>query len=308
MHRLTFAGPRSAPTATPAKVQPRGRAGRVDDAARLECWASNPATYMSSPGPKARRRGRVVPRSVWDGRIWPRPVSPSRGWGGSVGRSTGWPTLARRCAGPGSRGGWSHSATRRGHLGQGPKGYALAEPAEESGAIPQRGQWWPRGRYRACTGWGGRTSRRARSRPQSGPLGPRSFLICHFPAKLCILQTWEGNRVVYAAHCPCCLSSRIFQPCHAPCCGTPEPTLLFALMCFCRWVLRAGPAGPAAVASPVTAPGRGDVPVTICPALPGGLPVRSPRRGRGGRAPCSGPLSPSLSLFCVTASRVPRAL
>ena len=106
MHRLTFAGPRSAPTATPAKVQPRGRAGRVDDAARLECRASNPATYMSSPGPKARRRGRVVARSVRDGRIRPRPVSPSRGRGGSVGRSTGCPALARRCAGPGSGGGW----------------------------------------------------------------------------------------------------------------------------------------------------------------------------------------------------------
>ena len=106
MHRLTFAGPRSAPTATPAKVQPRGRAGRVDDAASLECRASNPATYMSSPGPKARRRGRVVARSVRDGRIRPRPVSPSRGWGGSVGRSTGCPALARRCAGPGSGGGW----------------------------------------------------------------------------------------------------------------------------------------------------------------------------------------------------------
>ena len=106
MHCLTIAGPRSAPTATPAKVQPRGRAGRVDDAARLECRASNPATYMSSPGPKARRRGRVVARSVRDGRIRPRPVSPSRGWGGSVGRSAGCPALARRSAGPGSRGGW----------------------------------------------------------------------------------------------------------------------------------------------------------------------------------------------------------
>ena len=106
MHCLTVAGPRSAPTATPAKVQPRGRAGRVDDAARLACRAANPATYMSSPGPKARRRGRVVARSVRDGRIRPRPVSPSRGRGGSVGRSTGRPTLARRWAGPGSRGGW----------------------------------------------------------------------------------------------------------------------------------------------------------------------------------------------------------
>ena len=67
---------------------------------------ANPVTYMSSPGPKARRRGRVVARSVRDGRIRPRPVSPSRGRGGSVGRSTGCPAWARRCAGPGSGGGW----------------------------------------------------------------------------------------------------------------------------------------------------------------------------------------------------------
>ena len=79
MHRLTFAGPRSAPTATPAKVQPRGRAGRVNDAARLECWAPNPATYMSSPGPEARRRGREVLRSVRDGRMGRDPSAPPAG-------------------------------------------------------------------------------------------------------------------------------------------------------------------------------------------------------------------------------------
>ena len=62
---------------------------------------------------------------------------------------------------------------------------------------------------------------------------------------------------------------------------------------------------------------EGDVPVAICPPLPGGLPVRSPRRGRGGdelpalvRSPCL-----SLSLLCygepgaagfVTPDPVPR--
>ena len=175
MHRLTFAGPRSAPTATPAKVQPRGRAGRVDDAARLACRAANPATYMSSPGPKARRRGRVVPGSVRDGRIWPRPVSPSRGGGGvSAGPQVGssWPADGRV---PDLAEAGGHSATRTGHLGQIPKGYALAEPAEESGAIPQRGQWWPRGRYTVRNDWGDIPPNSGGGR---GPAtGPRAFLI-----------------------------------------------------------------------------------------------------------------------------------
>ena len=139
MHCLTVAGPRSAPTATPAKVQPRGRAGRVDDAARLECRATNPATYMSSPGPKARRRGRVVPRSVRDGRRGRDPSAPPAGGGGvSAGPQVAlpWPAEVRV---PDLAGAGGQSATRRGHLGHGPKGHALAELAEESGAIPQRG-------------------------------------------------------------------------------------------------------------------------------------------------------------------------
>ena len=143
MHRLTFAGPRSAPTATPAKVQPRGRAGRVNDAARLECWAPNPATYMSSPGPEARRRGREVLRSVRDGRMGRDPSAPPAGGGGvSAGLQVGssWPADGRV---PDLAEAGGHRATRRGHLGHSPKGYALAEPAEESGAITQRGQWWP---------------------------------------------------------------------------------------------------------------------------------------------------------------------
>ena len=45
--------------------------------------------------------------------------------------------------------------------------------------------------------------------------------------------------------------------------------------------------------------GRGDVPVTICPALPGGLPVRSPRRGRGGDELPALVRSPRLSLSSV---------
>ena len=63
--------------------------------------------------------------------------------------------------------------------------------------------------------------------------------------------------------------------------------------------------------------GRGDVPVTICPALPGGLHVRSPRRGRGGdELPALvRPPRLSLSLLCygepgaagfVTPDQVPR--
>ena len=143
-----FAGPRSAPTATPADAPPRGHAGRVDDAARLECQAANPATYLSSPGPEARRRGRMVLRSVRDGRMGRDPSAPAEGECRQVCRSK---HLGPPTGGPGAG---AHQATRTGHLGQTPKGYALAEPAEESGAIKQRGQWWPRGWHTACTVWG----------------------------------------------------------------------------------------------------------------------------------------------------------
>ena len=139
MHRLTFAGPRSAPTATPAEVLPRGRAGRVNVAARLECRASNPATYMSSPGPEARRRGREVLRSVRGGRMGRDPSAPPVGGGGvSAGLQvcSSWPAVGR-VPDPADTG--AHRATRTGHLGHSPKGHALAELAEESGAIPQRG-------------------------------------------------------------------------------------------------------------------------------------------------------------------------
>ena len=183
MHRLTTAGPRSAPTATPAKVQPRGRAGRVDDAASLECRASNPATYMSSPGPKARRRGRVVARSVRDGRIRPRPVSPSRGRGGECRQVN-----RLSCLGPpmcGSRIWRGLEASQR--LGGGTWGMVRKD-------MRSRSQPKSRVRYRngGSGGRGAATELAAvgdkrpvvvRLRPRSGPLGPRSFDLS-FPCTL----------------------------------------------------------------------------------------------------------------------------
>ena len=49
-----------------------------------------------------------------------------------------------------------------------------------------------------------------RSRPRSGPLGPRSFDLS-FPASILFAKLGRAKRVRHAAHCPCCLSSRNFS-------------------------------------------------------------------------------------------------
>ena len=147
-----------------------------------------------------------------------------------------------------------------------------------------------------------------RSRPRSGPLGPRSFDLS-FPASISILQTWESKTRPARCSLPLLpLFEEIFQPCHTLCCGTPEPTLLFALMCFADGFF--GPAQPGRQRRHRRSRHREGGRASHDLSRPARGPARAiPAEGTGGgRAPCSGPPSLSLSLFCVTASRVPRAL
>ena len=126
-------GPRSAPTATPAAVWPRGHTGRVDDVASLECRQLTLSPICQSPGPAARRWGRVVPA-----------LSGTAEWAATRQPHGGECRQVRRVEQPGPpMGGPSTAgarrATRTRRLGQSPKGVAPAESAEESGAITQRG-------------------------------------------------------------------------------------------------------------------------------------------------------------------------
>ena len=141
-------GPRSAPSATPAAVSPRGHTGRVDVAARLE---RQQLTLSPICQVRARRSG--------GGDAWSLALSGTAVWaatrqphGGECRQVRRVELLGPPTGGPSTTG--ARRATRTGHLGQTPKGAAPAEPAEESDAITQRGQWRPRGRYTACNVWG----------------------------------------------------------------------------------------------------------------------------------------------------------
>ena len=126
------------------------------------------------------------------------PSAPPAGGGGvSAGPQVAlpWPADVRV---PDLAGAGGQSATRRGHLGHGPKGHALAEPAEESGAIPQRGQWWPRGRYTVRNDWGGHPSE-FRWRPRSGNRAAGLFGFPLQPILICTMQHKRSLRSLLVA-------------------------------------------------------------------------------------------------------------